>query len=167
MLTLALSPHTHRFQDAFKEVAESGINIFRFKERLHQYHGNSPIWWVPLKEAISPVHLQVLVEWIWKMHRGSSLLPLCSLYLFSHCRQRERRVCLCATTGDQAIEDNIPPISVSRMTEFLTSRFKITVSYDVMLDFYSPAFAYKALGYARRVHLHSMSSRTHARTHLC
>ena len=34
------------------------------------------------------------------------------------------------------------------MTEFLTSRFKITVSYDVMLDFYSPAFVYKALGYA-------------------
>jgi hypothetical protein len=45
------------------------------------------------------------------------------------------------------IEDNIPPLSVSKMTEFLTSRFKIPLSYDVMLDFYSPAFAYKALGY--------------------
>ena len=28
-----------RFQDAFKEKAGSGINIFRFKERLHQFHG--------------------------------------------------------------------------------------------------------------------------------
>ncbi|ELR21133.1 domain found in dishevelled, egl10, and pleckstrin domain containing protein [Acanthamoeba castellanii str. Neff] len=114
-----LTKNFNRFQDAFKEVAESGINIFRFKERVHQYHGNSPVWWVPLKESLSPVHQQVLVEWIWKMHRG-----------------------------DQAIEDNIPPISVSKMTEFLTSRFKITVSYDVMLDFYSPAFVYKALGLA-------------------
>jgi hypothetical protein len=26
----------HRFQDAFKEVAKSGINIFCPKERLHQ-----------------------------------------------------------------------------------------------------------------------------------
>jgi hypothetical protein len=60
------------------------------------------------------------------------------------------RACLCATTGDQEIEDNIPPISVSKMTEFLTSRFKITVSYYVMLDFYSPAFAFKALACARR-----------------
>jgi hypothetical protein len=68
-----------RFQDAFKEVAESGINIFRFKERVHQYHGNSPVWWVPLKESLSPVHQQVLVEWIWKMHRGS--FPISSLII--------------------------------------------------------------------------------------
>jgi hypothetical protein len=48
------------------------------------------------------------------------------------------------------------------MTEFLTSRFRITVSYDVMLDFYSPAFVYKALGYAR--HRTRTSSHTHHRT---
>jgi len=38
------------------------------------------------------------------------------------------------------------------MTEFLSSRFKITATYDMILDFYSPAFIYKALGCVPLLH---------------
>jgi hypothetical protein len=48
------------FIDAFKEVKKPGINIFRFYERLHQFHGTG-IWWSALKQPPDPKKLVCFV----------------------------------------------------------------------------------------------------------
>jgi len=54
--------------DAFNDRKVSGINIFRFFERIHQYHGNK-IWWCPLKQAIEQQSGEKTVEWIRRVHQ--------------------------------------------------------------------------------------------------
>jgi len=58
----------NNFQDAFKEEPRTGVNIFRLTERIHQYHGNPEIWWLPKKKKLTTEMQQKLVEWVWKMH---------------------------------------------------------------------------------------------------
>ncbi|KAL6070955.1 Rho GTPase activating protein 39 [Balamuthia mandrillaris] len=65
LYVVELTRNFNNFQDAFKEVAEPGVNIFRLNERLHQFHGNADIWWVPLKQEIAQP--QAMIDWIGKL----------------------------------------------------------------------------------------------------
>ncbi len=49
--------------------------------------------------------------------------------------------------GEEQVETCIPVVTSSKMTDFLLSRFKLPMDFQSMLDFYSSAFAYKALRY--------------------
>ncbi len=49
--------------------------------------------------------------------------------------------------GEEQVETCIPVVTSSKMTDFLLSRFKLPIDFQSMLDFYSSAFAYKALRY--------------------
>jgi hypothetical protein len=58
--------------DAFKEVKRPGINIFRFYERLHQFHGTG-IWWSALKQPPDPKKLIEAIQWIWKEYKKEEI----------------------------------------------------------------------------------------------
>eukprot|EP01087_Luapelamoeba_hula_P008534 TRINITY_DN2134_c0_g1_i4.p1 TRINITY_DN2134_c0_g1~~TRINITY_DN2134_c0_g1_i4.p1 ORF type:complete len:881 (-),score=144.54 TRINITY_DN2134_c0_g1_i4:21-2663(-) len=116
LYVVELTKNHNGFQDAFKEKVSSGVNIFRLKERLHHFHGNSNIWWVQQKQPLAQE--KQFIEWILKMHAGDTRL----------------------------VEQILPEIQNSQLKEFLASRFKIGVlNFTVLMDMYSSAFVYKAL----------------------
>ncbi|KAL6064799.1 rhodopsin [Balamuthia mandrillaris] len=62
---LEISRNTDKFLDAFVEKPISGVCLFRFFERVHQFHGTK-IWWVPLKNAIP--QNQAMMDYMWEVH---------------------------------------------------------------------------------------------------
>jgi hypothetical protein len=56
LISYILYSNLDNYIDAFKEIKKSGINIFRFYERIHQFHGTG-IWWSALKQSPDPKKL--------------------------------------------------------------------------------------------------------------
>eukprot|EP01130_Rhizamoeba_saxonica_P007273 TRINITY_DN2937_c0_g1_i4.p1 TRINITY_DN2937_c0_g1~~TRINITY_DN2937_c0_g1_i4.p1 ORF type:complete len:360 (-),score=88.75 TRINITY_DN2937_c0_g1_i4:20-1099(-) len=62
-----LTRNFDKFQNAFTEDVEIGINLFRMRERIHEFPGRG-IWWLPLSEPLLDDPLSNMVEWIWSIH---------------------------------------------------------------------------------------------------
>ncbi len=75
VVVLPISPSSHTLQiDAFAERPKRAVCVFRFFERLHQYHG-SDIMLLPLRQSMTVEAANAMVSWVWQVHsRGG--LPL-------------------------------------------------------------------------------------------
>ena len=69
-----VTPNYEGMIDPFAERPKKAVCVFRFFERLHQYHGGNIIL-LPLKSEMSIEAANRMVSWIWQVHsRGG--LPL-------------------------------------------------------------------------------------------
>lgn len=58
-----LTRNLDKMVDPYSEEVTYGLNIFKLKERLHQYYGHS-IWWAPLLKEINSEQYQRLMSYI-------------------------------------------------------------------------------------------------------
>eukprot|EP01124_Arcella_intermedia_P026110 TRINITY_DN4832_c0_g1_i1.p1 TRINITY_DN4832_c0_g1~~TRINITY_DN4832_c0_g1_i1.p1 ORF type:complete len:459 (-),score=104.38 TRINITY_DN4832_c0_g1_i1:65-1369(-) len=108
--------------DAFHEDKYKGINIFKFKERLHQFHGPAA-WLVRLEdESAKKLDMENLMKWVVKVH------------------------------SYRIVEDAIGPnrtVLPENLTDFLRTWKISEKNMDTMLDVYSPLMIVNALEVAK------------------
>jgi phosphatidylinositol phospholipase C delta len=66
---LEVTRNIDQFVDVFTEEKNSGVNIFRLIERLHQFPGHA-IWWSPLNRPSDDVNTKAMLEWLWNVYKN-------------------------------------------------------------------------------------------------
>jgi len=117
---LEVTRNVDGFLDAFREDNSSGVNLFRFEERIHQFHGTA-IYWARLKDNMNARALTDVKRFILSHHKGTNLRNISTYLTASH---RE-------------------------IITWLSETFKIGRSAAEVIDFFSCHFLLKALSTAR------------------
>jgi hypothetical protein len=67
LYVLEITRNFDQFHDAFREATSPGINIFRLRERVHEFPGVE-IAWLPLTNPLPEDLVSNMLDFLFKLH---------------------------------------------------------------------------------------------------